>query len=343
VKSCQENTSSHAINSALFFKDALCIFILNSQSIIQHVYFIMKRLFFICLALLLLPSCAAKHVQSEQKPVVCVSIVPQKYFVDRISGGLFDCQVMVPPGTNIHAFEPKPQQMSLLASAKAYFAIGLEFETPWLPRFCAVAPHMRIVHSDSGIQKLASTDHDEESTVTSQNKQHRGDDPHIWLSPRLVRKQATLIASALCAIDSVHTQTYAANLTSFVNELDSLDAQLHSILPCDTAANTRRAFLVFHPTWGYFAQDYCLSQIAIEVQGKEPGPRTMKTILDTAHAYKIKTVFVQPEYSRKTSEVIARELGASLVDADALAYDWKNNLISVAKSIAAQQTPANNK
>jgi zinc transport system substrate-binding protein len=93
--------------------------------------------------------------------------------------------------------------------------------------------------------------------------------------------------------------------------------------------------LVFHPTWGYFARDFCLAQISIEVEGKEPSPRTMKEILDVARKHGIKTVFTQPEFSRKSAEVIARELGATVVDADALVYDWKNNLIAVAKKIAA--------
>jgi zinc transport system substrate-binding protein len=247
---------------------------------------------------------------------------------------------MVPPGTNAHSYEPHPRQMTLLSKAQAYFAIGLEFEGPWLPKFSALAPRLWIVHTDSMVPKSAmpgDVGH-EVDTSASAHHEHGGLDPHIWLSPRLVKLQAATIEAALEKIDTAHAKLFQKNFSSFMLAIDSLEKQLRLILPCDSSASPsgRRTFLVFHPTWGYFARDFCLTQIAIEVEGKEPSPRTMKEILDIARKYKIRTVFTQPEFSRKSAEVIAHELGASVVEADALAYDWKNNLLDVAKKIAAE-------
>ncbi len=282
--------------------------------------------------------CSCRHAHKNPAaalPAVYVSIVPQKYFVDRISGGLVNCQVMVPPGTNVHTFEPRPGQMALLSNAKAYFAIGLEFEGSWLPKFAAVAPSMRIVHTDGLVPKMPSEDADELPAAIAAGP---GMDPHIWLSPRLVALQVQSIAAGLAAIDSAHAIDYARNRDSFLASIDSLDRQLRSILPCDSAGEKgrRKAFLVFHPTWAYFAKDYCLRQVSIEESGKEPSPRLMKAIVDTARVCKIRTVFVQPEFSRASAAEIARELGAAVVDADALAYDWKNTLLTIARKIAQQ-------
>ena len=302
----------------------------------------MKKPFFLLpISIALIASgCGGKHASGDARPVVFVSILPQKYFVDRISGGLVDCLVMVPPGTNAHSYEPHPRQMSLLSKAKAYFAIGLEFEGPWLPRFSSLAKSMRIVHTDSLVPKLPSSDNDEHAAKPSAEGggPAAGLDPHIWLSPALVKQQATSIAAALEEIDTVHSAAYRRNCGSFLRGIDTLDRQLRAILPCDSAAGAahRRTFLVFHPTWGYFAKDYCLRQVAIEVEGKEPSPRMMKSILDTARFYGIRTVFVQPEFSRTSAEVIAHELGAGVLDADALAYDWKNTLLYVARKIGEQ-------
>ncbi len=288
----------------------------------------MGKHFLLAICLFLIPlSCKTNPSSAIKKPIVFVSIVPQKYFVDKISGGIFDCQVMVPPGMNVHAYEPKPQQMSLLSIAKAYFCIGLEFEGPWLPKFSALAPSMSIVKTDSSISKLASGDKDD--------REPNGRDPHIWLSPKLVKRQIAVIALALARLDTAHASVFIKNCDSFSVEIDSLDAHIKALLPCDSLQN-KRPFLVFHPTWGYFAKDYCLSQIAIEIDGKEPSPQTMKALLDTARRYKITTVFAQPEYSKKTAEIIANEIGAKVVDADGLAYDWQNNLLNVAKNFAAR-------
>jgi len=260
---------------------------------------------------------------------------------------MVECLVMVPPGVNAHSYEPRPLQMSLLSKAKAYFAIGLEFEGPWLPKFSALAPNMKIVRTDSGIVKIAvpaDVAHDvekpESENAAEGHHDHGGLDPHIWLSPQLVKLQASSIEHGLEEIDAAHAGVFRNNLASFMREIDTLEQQLRTILPCDSAtragARGRKAFLVFHPTWGYFARDFCLTQISIEVEGKEPSPRSMKEILDMAAKFRIGTVFTQPEFSRKSAEVIAHELHASVLDADALAYDWKNNLLSVAARIAAQ-------
>jgi zinc transport system substrate-binding protein len=283
-------------------------------------------------------TCVQKRDLNDARPVVFVSIVPQKYFVDKISGGLINCLVMVPPGTNAHSYEPHPAQMALLSKSRAYFSIGLEFEGPWLPKFAALSPGMRIVHTDSLVPKIAIEDG---AHVAGEGDNHLhgqgGLDPHIWLSPELVRLQAASIARGLAETDPVRAREYGENCKSFLREIDSLETQLRIILPCDaTAKSHHKIFLVFHPTWGYFAKDFCLKQVAIEVDGKEPSPRFMKSILDTARSYRIRTVFVQPEFSRKSAEVIAHELGANVLDADALAYDWPNTLLSVAKRIAGK-------
>jgi zinc transport system substrate-binding protein len=291
-----------------------------------------------CVSVLLL-SCGQKQPAQPKVPAVFVSIVPQKYFVDRISGGLIDCQVMVPPGANVHSYEPRPLQMSLLSKAGAYFAIGLEFEGPWLPKFAALSPSMKIIHTDSGVPKMAmppDIEHEIDSSGMGDrgHHDHGGLDPHIWLSPELVKLQVSRIEKGLEQIDAGHAGIFKANLASLVLDIDSLENQLRLILPCDSSLH-RRAFLVFHPTWGYFARDFCLTQISIEVEGKEPSPRAMKQILDIARKYRIQTVFTQPEFSRKSAEVIAHELHASVLDADALAYDWKNNLLTIAKEFGA--------
>ena len=291
-----------------------------------------QALVFCAAALACLCLCGRPHKRPAEAGIaVFVSIVPQKYFVDKISGGRVNCLVMVPPGTNVHSYEPHPAQMSLLSTARAYFAVGLEFEEPWLPKFASMAPGMLVVHTDRLVRKLPAVDNDEHAPANG----GRGLDPHIWLSPELVKLQASSIAAGLARIDTAHALAYKKNCSLFFAEIDSLERQLRAILPCDSGGR-RKAFLVFHPTWGYFAKDYCLKQVSIEVEGKEPSPRTMRAILDTARYYKIHTVFVQPEFSRRSAEVIARELGAGVLDADALAYDWKNTLLYVARKIGEQ-------
>lgn len=99
---------------------------------------------------------------------VFVSILPQKFFLDQIGKGNVKVTVMVKPGANPAVYEPKPSQMVELAKTDIYFAIGVPFETAWLPKIQDSNPKMLIVHTDANVPKIPITGHyhyDEEGNV----------------------------------------------------------------------------------------------------------------------------------------------------------------------------------
>jgi len=287
----------------------------------------MKYMFSVCMAVLL----AAASAQAA--PTAFVTIPPQKYFVDRISGGTVPVSIMVPPGANPHAFEPKPRQMAALAEARLYFTIGDTFDQTWLKRLISANPDMLVVHTAEGIAKMdMPEDDDADHEAHEEHHEHGGQDPHIWLDPALVRIQAKNILDGLSKADPEHAREFAANAAAFGDEIDRLDREIRAILapiPPD-----RRSFLVFHPTWGYFARAYGLTQIAIEVEGKEPSPRELARIIEKGRESGARVVFVQPQFSEKSAKVIADQIGARVVRLDPLAENWAENLRQAAQAFA---------
>jgi zinc transport system substrate-binding protein len=302
-------------------------------------------------------------------PSAFVTIGPQKYFVDKVSGGQVPVSIMVAPGANPHAYEPKPRQMAELTKAKIYFTIGDSFDQTWLPRIMGANPGMTVVHTAEGIAKIpmleehhhdetgpeAAPDsedphgaepahetqekhpHDGEHEGKHQEEHHAEDglgtlDPHIWLDPALVKVQVGHIRDGLSRIDPEHVAAYAENAASFERELDALDREIRSILT--PIPEERRTFLVFHPSWGYFAKAYGLTQVSIEVEGKEPSPRDMARIIAMGKESGAKVVFVQPQFSEKSAAVIARQIGATVVRLDPLAEDWDGNMRRAAQAFA---------
>ena len=158
---------------------------------------------------------------------VTVSIAPQRYFVEKIGGEYVDVNVMVPPGADPHTYEPKPRQVVSLAKARIFFAIGLPFETGWLDRFRAVNPEMLIVRTDEGIDKLPS--HPEKAEGDGHSHEEYRCDPHVWLSPRLVMKQAEHIVRTLAETDPSHADAYRQNYARFIGELNELDRYIRSV------------------------------------------------------------------------------------------------------------------
>jgi len=279
---------------------------------------------------------------ASEKLAVFVSIVPQKYFVERIGGDFVNISVMVKPGANPATYEPKPQQIIRISRTKIYFAIGVPFEQVWLKNIAAVNPAMRVIHTDAGIDKLSIGDHshlekDEEHHTQQiqpqENKQrhHETLDPHIWLSPPLVRQQAIAIFEALVRSDPVNRVIYEQRYKDFTKEL----AEIHKALASIFDGKDSLEFIVFHPSWGYFAHTYGLKQVAIEVEGKAPKSAQLAKLIQHCREHHIKVVFVQPQFSAKSAELVAREIGGQVIVADPLAENWSENLRMVAKKFQA--------
>ena len=273
-----------------------------------------------------------------------VSISPQKYFVQKIGGDLVDVSVLVPAGANPHNFEPKPRQMAELSKSAVYFAVGIDFEKFWLKKIAAANPKMRVVRTDDGITKIPMADHHDGEKSRRQHPQkskveapagndHGGvsPDPHVWLSPALVKIQARHILEALVAIDPVHQSKYESNYATFMREIDELDAELKALF----AGRKGEQFMVFHPAWGYFAEAYGLVQVPVEIEGKDPKPAQLQNLIRHARERHIKVVFVQPQFSTKSAELLSREIGGQIVYTDPLAENWAGNLREVARKFGA--------
>jgi zinc transport system substrate-binding protein len=271
---------------------------------------------------------------------VFVSIVPQKYFVKQIGKNMVDVQVMVQPGASPVTYEPKPRQMAELSRTKIYFAIGVPFENIWLKKIVASNAKMKVIHTDYGIKKIPMTvlhHHREEKGHLSgehrENHQteHSGLDPHIWLSPPMVKIQAHTMMTALQEIDPSHRSAYEANYRQFVSRIDELNARLKTMF----ADKQGLRFMVFHPAWGYFARTYGLEQIPIEMEGKDPKPARLQELIEYARKKGIKVIFAQPQFSSKSAELVAKEIGGRVIFADPLAEDWMANMREVAAAFEA--------
>ena len=250
---------------------------------------------------------------AEEKPMVAVSILPQADLVERLAGDLVAVEVMLPPGATPHTFEPTLQQMRAVSRARLYFKVGHShflFERVWLNRLLEQNRRMTVVNCAEGLAL-------------------KPDDPHLWLSPPIVREMAIRTAGGLQALLPEHRQRIEARLGKLLVEIDDLDREIREILK----PHKGRAFLVFHPAWGYFADAYGLTQIAIEEEGKEPSAAMLARRIDEAKERGIQTVFTQTQTSQIAAREVADALGGNVVPIDPLARDWAANLRRAARAL----------
>ena len=249
---------------------------------------------------------------AEDRLKIVVSIPPQQWLVEQIGGDRVDVKVLVAPGESPTTYQPTDAQVTHLLQAKIYFRIGVPFERGlW---FEALGKMARLERIDvrAGIEL-------------------QGDDPHIWLSPRLLSIQAATVAASLSRHDPTERDFYAANLNRLETRMEALDEEIRQMLEPFAG----RSFFVFHPSWGYFSAAYGLEQIAVEKDGREPSDRELTVLQRQARKAGITTVFVQPQVYGRGAQAFAESIGAELQTLDPLVADVAVNLAETADKLKA--------
>jgi zinc transport system substrate-binding protein len=269
---------------------------------------------------------SSTFIESKELNIV-VTILPQKYFVEKIGGNLLNVTVMVEKGNDPHTYEPKTSKMIALSKADIYFTISLPLEKKWIDKMRGSNKKLKVIPMDKGIEKIFS-----ESYLDNNNENSLHEDSHTWLSPALVRIMAENIRDALMKEDTTHNISYYRNFLNFIKEINRVDTKIADIFL--NSKNDKHMFMVYHPSFSYFAKSYGLKQIAIEAEGKEPSPKRLISTIKTAKENDIKIIFVEPQFDKKSARSIAQSINAKLVEIDPLSYFWEDNLLKFAESIA---------
>ena len=256
---------------------------------------------------------------------VAVSVLPLAAFVEAVGGDRVRVQTLVGPGQNPHSFEPTARQIEQLTSAELFWRVGMPFEEAWIARLRSQNSGLNILDARAGLQLPPAS----ARAAASPYPHDDGHDPHAWTSPTLVRAMVPRLADALAALDPAGAAVYHANAAAYVAELEALDAEIRQTL----APLRNRRFLVYHPAWGEFAATYGLEQVAIERDGKEPGAHSLAGLATLAGEAGIRVIFVQPQSSPRSAQVLAREIGARIVTVDPLARDYAATLRTLARAL----------
>ena len=252
---------------------------------------------------------------------ITVSILPQAWFVEQIGGDLVEVSVLVGPGHSPAIYEPTPRQMATLEQADLFLAAGVPFEKGLLPRVQALpsAPAIAGPRPDN-------------------HGHHHDIDPHTWLDPAQAMALADTVSFRLQTLMPAEAATIEERCGTLKDRLTKVDEQARDIL----APYRGRTFFVFHPAFGHFAEAYDLMQVSVETGGHEPGPRHLAEVIERAQALGVRSVIVQPQFSRKSAETVADAIEADIVVLDPLAADYEANFLIIAQTLAnlfAAETP----
>lgn len=294
------------------------------------------------LSFLLLTGCVIKQTDGV---IVTVTIEPQRYFAEKIAGDKFKINCVVPAGQSPETYDPTPREMMQIGKSIAYLRIGpIGFEQAWMDKIRENNPKMEVFDTSEGMDMLTATEEEHDHSTHNHeahaaddahhHHHHGGVDPHIWSSIAGAKVVAWNTLNAFITLDPDNTEYYWQNYNKLMDEIDKTDTEIKQLLD----PLTDRTFIIYHPALTYFAQEFNLVQLCIEMDGKEPSPAQLKQLVETALANNARVVFIQQEFDQKNAEMIARETGCKLTVINPLAFDWPKEMIHIAKALADGQT-----
>lgn len=298
----------------------------------------MKRIhcwIYLLLAIVGLSACQGKKEGGTR--TISVTIEPQRYFAEKIAGDLFQVYCVTPAGQSPETYDPTPQQMVQISQSQAYFRIGeIGFEQAWMKNLQSQNPDMVVFDLSEGMELVKNEEEAHEEGEAHHHHHHGMVDPHIWTSISGARVIAQNTYQAFIKLDPENQEIYQAGYQRLIEEIDSTEAEMKQLL--QPLAGT--AFIIYHPALTYFAREFGLKQLCIELDGKEPSPAQLKQLLETATQSGAKVVFVQQEFDRKNAELIAKETGCRLVTINPLSYNWHDEMIRLATILAGKDGQA---
>lgn len=287
---------------------------------------------------LFLFSCGEKKTSEK---MVSVTIEPQKYFAEKIAGDKFTVNCVVPSGQSPETYDPTPQQMINIGRSVAYLKIGyIGFEKAWMDNIIQNNPTLKIFDLSEGISVIGNPDeemheaHTDDAGEHQHEHQHTGIDPHTWNSVAGAKAIAWNTLQAFITLDKENTKYYWTNYNTLLSEIEKTETVVNKLLE----GLNNRTFIIYHPALSYFANEYQLTQLCIEMDGKEPSPSQLKELVDTARANNTRVVFIQQEFDQKNAELIARETSCKLVRINPLSYNWNEEMIHIAQSLKDAET-----
>jgi len=299
---------------------------------------VMKKLNLIIISIvfLLLVGCNGNSQSTNKGNIIAVSIPPQKGIVQAIAGDKYELITMIPPGYSPTNYEPSPKSMQQLSEAMLYLTIGVPAEENIIESIRDFNKNIEIIDLSEksfemyGARKFSEEEHEEnEKHEEYEEHNHTGIDPHQWMSPKRVKLMAEEIKDRLISIDSENKETYEENYMKFSEKLDNLHNQITELVKNENG----KSFLIYHPSLGYLADDYGLSMITIEDEGKEATPKKMQEIIDICRDNNIKTVFYQAEIDSRQAEIIAKEINGEVYMINPLEENYEENIKKIIEAL----------
>ena len=220
-----------------------------------------------------------------------------------VAGDRATVHSIVPPGGEVHTFDPSPSDLTEVARASLILTNGLGLDD-WLAILAADAG------SDATVIPLAEN---LDGVSYRSGAEAGGFDPHVWMNVAYAEKYVTRIRDELTSLDPAGADTYRANADAYLAQLQALDAEMRSTFASVPAAN--RKLVSYHDGFGYFADAYGLEIVGTVTSspGQDPSAGEVAALIDEIRASGVHAILAEAQFPTSLAERIADETGIPVV------------------------------
>jgi zinc/manganese transport system substrate-binding protein len=252
---------------------------------------------------------AASSPSQQPKLKIVATILPVYLFTKAVAGEAAEVSILLPPGTDVHDYQAKPDTVKAIATANVLVKNGLGLEE-FLDNTVKNAqnPQLNQIDASKNIKALNQISPVVE-TAKDHSHEHGEGNPHVWLDPVLAKQQVENIRDGLIAADPANKTAYQTNAAAYIKELDNLHNEFQQ-----TLKNTPNCtFITFHDAFPYLAQRYNLKQVAVvEIPEDQLSPTDIQKVVNTVKKYKVKALFSEPGVDNKLLTSLSKDLNLTL-------------------------------
>jgi len=245
---------------------------------------------------------------------VMTTLFPQFYFTKALGGDHVEVELLLPPGTEAHSFEPTPKDMVKLLSADLFLFTGKDME-PWAENivYNLKEEGVYVVDLSENIELLSSDHHDHDDEDHDEDHDEENLDPHYWTDPNMVIIMVDSIKAALSDIDPENALYYEENASVLKEKLEKLDSDIRESL---AKTESKTILSGGHFAFGYFAKEYGLDHLSPYAgfsANAEPTPQRITELIRTINETNAKAIFYEELVDPKVTKVIVEETGVEML------------------------------
>ena len=258
-----------------------------------------------------------------EKTQVVSTILPMYLFTKAVAGDVADVSIIVPPTTEVHDYQSKPDDVKAISTARILVKNGLGLEE-FLDNTIKNAENPNLVKIDASqgikiLEEISPVDKTVTEKGDSDGHDHEHDhgegNPHVWLDPVFAKQQVTNIRNGLIAADPANTTAYEANAAAYIQELDNLHGEFQQTLQ----KTPNCTFITFHDAFPYLAKRYNLKQVAVvQIPEDQLSPTDVQRTVKAVKKYQAKALFSEPGVDNKLLTSLAEDLKLTVRNLDSL-------------------------